>query len=129
MAAGLGGGNGLRTQDLDGLGGRGVHGLGLLIVQVVTEVRADQDQRLLAAPQARDDLSYLFGSGADDQEGDDVERLQGQLQKGQLDLEAMLALERRLVAADLGQGSRTFAKASWSTGTAPSGARKVVEAL
>ena len=97
--AGLFVADGLGAQLRDGLGGPGVDGAGLRIAEVVAEIRADDDEGLLPAPEAGQDLRHLGRVGVPHQQRDQGEGPQGQLQEGELDLEAVLALEGGVVLA------------------------------
>jgi hypothetical protein len=102
-----------RIECQDALRGGLVGSLRLLVRQVVREVRADHDQRLVAAPHALEHLRDRLGIGrTDDQRHEREAAAEQRLQEGQLHLDRMLAFMRPVAACDLGQlveaGQRRF---------------------
>jgi hypothetical protein len=87
----------------DALHGGLVGGSRLLVTQVVREVRADHDQRLVAAPQALEHLRHRLGVGVADDQRHEGEAAELRLQERQLDLERMLVLVHAVAANHLRQ--------------------------
>jgi hypothetical protein len=62
-----------RLATKDRVGGRAIDLLRLRVREVVREIRADDDQRFVSAPERLEHLAYPFRCGASDHERDDLE--------------------------------------------------------
>ena len=74
-----------------------------VVGQVVRQVRADDDQRLLAAPQPVEHFGHLCGSGVADRQRQQRELAKQPLQERQLHFERMLRRVRQRAIDDLRQ--------------------------
>ena len=91
---------------LDRLAGPRVELARGVVVEVVAQVRRDDDHRLGPAPQRLDHLGDVLDVGGADDKRHQREVVEHALQEGQLDLEAVLLAVRLVVGRDLGQRER-----------------------
>ena len=101
----------------------------VVVVEVVAEVAAHDDERLGAAPDGVEHRGDVPGLGAADDEREEPEVAERPLQERQVHLEAVLGRVRASSSIDdAGHGERDGGASSSSMGTSPSGVREGVGA-
>ena len=93
----------LVAQACDGVGGLQVKATGRFVVEVVAQIRADQDQGFVATPDEIEHLAHRLRLHRSNQEWSDREGGQHTLQKGQLHLDPVLKGVRLIEDLDLGK--------------------------
>ena len=93
----------MRVEPFDGPAGGGIDFPGAVVIQVVAEVRADDDERFRPAPQRLDHVRHLGRVRFADDQRHDGEIVQHHLQERQVDLEAVFELVGGVEDLDPGQ--------------------------